>query len=87
MAISLLRHEMVVSRITRKTFQEIYEEYRAQIDAIMSLPGMKRRQAGRIDAWFYGGSANGWTNFLMKKDATKKVSKEVELLLSMFRKQ
>ena len=73
--------------MANKTLEQVYTDYKNQIDAIVNLPGMKGRQAGRIIAWFYGGSPNGWRNFLMKKGATKKVSKEVEQLLSMFRKK
>jgi len=72
--------------MTRRTLQEVYNEYKPQIDAILNIPGMKGRQAGRIIAWFYGGSPNGWRNFLMEKGVAKKVSKEVQQLLSMFRK-
>ena len=74
-------------RVAKRTLEETYADYKNQIDAIVTIPGMKGRQAGRIIAWFYGGSANGWRNFLMKKGANKKVSKEVEQLLSMFRKK
>ncbi len=73
--------------MAKRTLEEVYADYKNQIDAIVSLPGMKGAQAGRIIAWFYGGSANGWRNFLMKKGATKKVTKEVEQLLHMFRKK
>ena len=73
--------------MAKRTLEETYTDYKNQIDAIVAIPGMKGRQAGRIVSWFYGGSANGWRNFLMKKGTTKKVSKEVEALLSMFRKE
>ena len=73
--------------MAKKALQEIYDDYKLQIDAILNLPGMKGRQAGRIIAWFYGGTSEGWRKFLREQGASKKVSKEVELLLSMFRKK
>ncbi len=71
----------------KRSFEEIYNDYKNQIDAIVNLPGMKRLPAGRIIAWFYGGSANGWRNFLMKKAPTKKMPKEAEALLAKFGKK
>jgi hypothetical protein len=73
--------------LAKRTLDETYTDYKSQIDAIINLPGMKGRQAARIIAWFYGGKESGWRSFLVKKGATKKVSKEVEQLLSAFRKK
>jgi hypothetical protein len=73
--------------LAKRALQEIYDDYKPQIDAILNIPGMKGRQAGRIIAWFYGGTADGWRKFLREQGGSKKVSKEVETLLSMFRRK
>jgi hypothetical protein len=61
----------------KKKLEEVYSQYRTQIDAIASLQGMKLRKAARMVAWFYGGSEEGWRKLLAAKMSTKKVPKEV----------
>jgi len=61
----------------KKKLEEVYNQYRTQIDAIASLPRMKFRKAARIVAWFYGGSEEGWRKLLAAKTSTKKIPKEV----------
>ncbi len=73
--------------MTKKTLEEVYNNYKNQIDAIVNLPGMKGQPAGRIIAWFYGGSANGWRNFLARKGTSRKMPKEVDALLAKFGKK
>ncbi len=70
----------------KKNLEAIYAQYKEQIDAILKHPGMKGRQAGRIVAFFYGGSANGWRNFLATKARSRKIPKEVSDLLTRLAK-
>ena len=67
--------------MTKRSLEDVYAEYRAQIDSIANLSGMKYRKAARIIAWFYGGSEEGWRKILARKTETKKVPKEVRDLL------
>ena len=66
---------------------ERHVRFRIQIDAISNLPGMKVRKAGRIIAWFYGGTEHAWRFFLARKVGAKKMPKEVEELLAQFGKK
>ncbi len=71
-----------------KKLAQIYNEYKNQIDAIASLPGMKGIAAGRIISWLYGGGTeHAWRQFLAKGGATKKMPKEVAGLIAQLKKK
>jgi len=73
--------------MVRRKLEDIYTEFRTQIDAIGSLPGMKYRKAARIVAWFYGGSEEGWRKLLAARTSRSKIPKEVSDLLRQLTKR
>jgi len=72
--------------MTRRKLEDIYTEFRTQIDAIASLPGMRYRKAARIIAWFYGDSEEGWRKLLAARRSRSKIPKEVSGLLRQLTK-
>ena len=67
--------------LTKRTLEDIYAEYGAQIDAITSILGMKYRKAARAISWIYGGTEEGWRKLLAKKTGRRKIRPEVAFLL------
>jgi hypothetical protein len=70
--------------LAKRTLQDVYFEYRTQIDAITSLLGLKYRKSARVIAWLYGGTEESWRKLLAKKTKASKMPPEVVAMLKKF---
>lgn len=49
-----------------RKIEEIYKQYKKQIDTICLRTGRNLKKTAEIVSWFYGGSWESWRKFLAK---------------------
>ena len=73
--------------MTKRNLNDVYLEYKAQIDLLANVRGMTYRKLAKVTAWFYGGSEESWRRILADKTRKTKISREVTDLLTEITKE
>lgn len=69
----------------KSVVEPIYNQYKFQIDTIVSLMDYNYNKATKIIEWLYGGRAETWRKMLRSKKVKEKVPPEIKEFFKKFK--